>query len=291
MTNAVLDVLGYYDHFDHPLTTDEVHRFLTIPAQRAEVEQALLSLKVLGDVSTANGFWCLQGKEACLEQRMANLPLNHTYFGKAREMGALISRFPFVRTVCISGSLSKWGLKPGGDIDYFIITKKNRVWLTKTLLVLYKKLVLKGKKDFFCINYLVDEDGLKLKRKNRYQATELATAYPLHGAVHYRLLIQENQWVFKFFPNYTPSQKSDSMQPNRWLERVLGGMVGDALERACMLLYRWHIERTYLSNWQLRRKSKFEVSPHSSAYFPVNHEPLVLNKQPFSDTSVSSYSA
>ena len=288
MTNAVLDVLGYFDHFGHPLSTEEVHRFLSVPASLDEVEKCLLALRVLGEVSSGHGYWCLQGKEACLQERLSNLPLNLTYFNKAREMGALISRFPFVRTVCISGSLSKWGLKPGGDIDYFIITKKNRVWLTKTLLVLYKKLALNGKKDFFCINYLVDEDGLKLKRKNRYQATELATAYPLHGAVHYRIFMQENQWVFQYFPNYVPSQKSSELRPNRLLEMALGGVVGNALEYLCMMLYRWHIERTYLRNWQFRRKSKFEVSPHTSAYFPVNHEPLVLNSQP---PSLSSYSA
>ena len=54
---------------------------------------------------------------------------------------------------------------------------------------------------------------------------------------------------------------------------------GELVEMLCMRVYSWHIERKYLNDWETRRESKFEVSRHTSAFFPVNYERKVLDNQ------------
>lgn len=282
MKSAILETLEYFSQFSHPLEAEEVRKFLRQRAEPEEVLQALTLLRLDGKVSESHGFWCLSGQEDTLAERRKHLDLNRTFLERAQTMARRISKFPFVRTVCISGSLSKGGLKPGGDIDFFIITGTGRVWFTKTCLALYKKIVLKGKKDHFCINYLLDEQALRIKRHNIYQATELATAWPLTGPEHYEQLLSSNNWLRTYFPNFRPYEEPEKVVPGRWkkfAESLFSGWPGELFETLCMRVYSWHIERKYLNDWQTRRESKFEVSRHTSAFFPVNYERKVLDNQ------------
>src|SRR5690606_3777846 len=92
----------------------------------------------------------------------------------ARKKAKLISQFPFVRGVMASGSLSKGYADEKSDIDFFIITIPNRLWIARTLLVLYKRIFLLNSHKFFCVNYFVDEKHLGIEEKNLFTATELA---------------------------------------------------------------------------------------------------------------------
>ena len=68
---------------------------------------------------------------------------------KAKHISNFISQFPFVEAVSLSGSISKGYFGKGDDIDYFIITSPNRVWLTRTLLILFKKCFYSIRKNIF----------------------------------------------------------------------------------------------------------------------------------------------
>ena len=63
-------------------------------------------------------------------------------YQKALTVSRLISKFPYVEGVGISGSLSKGYYDDDGDIDFFIITSPKRLWIARTFLILYKKLFL-----------------------------------------------------------------------------------------------------------------------------------------------------
>src|SRR4029453_8923510 len=92
----------------------------------------------------------------------------------------LIASFPYVRCVCISGSLSKKYFDDTTDIDFFVITKPGRLWVCRTFLILFKKLFLLNSKKYFCINYFIDSDNLEIPDQNIFTATELTTLIPMH---------------------------------------------------------------------------------------------------------------
>ena len=68
------------------------------------------------------------------------------YLKKLPFFVGLVSMFPFVRGIAISGSLSKGVMYKDGDIDYFIVTAPERLWICRTMLVLFKKLFLLNSK-------------------------------------------------------------------------------------------------------------------------------------------------
>ena len=59
--------------------------------------------------------------------------------GRAKWGASIIAAFPFVRAVGISGSLSKQYADENSDIDYFIITAANRLWIAKNLPAYFQK--------------------------------------------------------------------------------------------------------------------------------------------------------
>jgi hypothetical protein len=123
----------------------------------------------------------------------------------ARISTHVIKRFPFVRSIMISGDLSKNSTDGTSDIDFFIIAASNRLWIARTLLVLFKKVFLLNSKKFFCLNSFVAEDHLCLDDRNIYQATEVATLKPLYRAALHRAYLDANRWIYDFFPNFNPA--------------------------------------------------------------------------------------
>ena len=119
--------------------------------------------------------------------------------------------FPFVKGIAVSGSLSKYFADEKTDIDFFIITTANRLWIARTILHIFKKFTyLLKMQDLFCMNYFIDEAELGILEKNIYTATEIATILPLFGYKIFDSFFKVNSWTRSFFPNkymYMPPAK------------------------------------------------------------------------------------
>lgn len=120
----------------------------------------------------------------------------------ARLSTHLIKRFPFVRGVLVSGDLSKDATGPASDVDFFILTSPGRLWITRALLILFKKIFLLNKKKFFCLNFFVTADHLLLSEHNVYLATEVAHLKPLFGSLLFGDYMAANGWIRDYFPNF-----------------------------------------------------------------------------------------
>ncbi len=128
----------------------------------------------------------------------------------AKRVSGLISRFPFIRGILLSGSISKGFMEEDSDIDYFIITHPNRVWFSRLMLMLFKKLFFFNSKKIFCINYFVDSEKLEIEEKNIFTATEIVTLLPTYGKKIYDEFYEKNYWVKEFYPNY-PKRETDKV--------------------------------------------------------------------------------
>ncbi|MGV3637224.1 MAG: hypothetical protein ACO1NQ_06205, partial [Flavobacteriales bacterium] len=139
LQNTVLSVLAYFDVFAHPLTAEEIRRFLVRTTASADrIQQALVGLAAAGLVQQAGPYWGLGAVDTHARERLAAESRARTRMPKAEVMARRIARFPFVRAVFISGSMSKGCLAADGDIDFFVVTEPGRLWVARTLLVLYK---------------------------------------------------------------------------------------------------------------------------------------------------------
>lgn len=129
---------------------------------------------------------------------------------KAKELSIFLKKsFPNILFLGISGSVASGHPKENDDIDLIIITKKNKLWLTRFKLriiiflkrIPHRKYKQKEIKDEFCFNLWLGEDGLKLpKEKQTLQsATDLLMTIPLFDRQNiYQKLLLKNDWAKKY---------------------------------------------------------------------------------------------
>src|SRR2546430_6574247 len=96
------------------------------------------------------------------------------------------------------------------DIDFFIITSANRLWIARTCMHLFKKLTfLTGRQHWYCMNYYIDEEALNIEEHNIFTATELITLLPVCGNGTMQRFFQMNSWVSVYFPNNVLEKNSN----------------------------------------------------------------------------------
>jgi predicted nucleotidyltransferase len=149
--------------------------------------------------------------------------LKNEYFLIERRLKVsnLLVRFPFVRGIAISGSLSKNFADEDSDIDFFIITAKNKLWIARTLMHCFKKLTFVVKREhYFCMNYYVDEEELQIREKNIFTAIEIATLMPLHGDTTFEHFYTANNWTRNYLPNKYMRLTTAETLKRSWLKRA-----------------------------------------------------------------------
>jgi len=182
----------------------------------------------------------------------------------------------------LSGSLSKNFMEVDGDIDYFVVTSPGRLWLSRTLLVLYKKLFLFNSHKYFCVNYFVDTEHLEIEEKNLFTATELATLIPACGPETYVPFMDQNSWVANYFPNF-PKHEISSISAvkngtlKRVFEKLLNNPIGTLLDRLCMRLTVGYWKRKFTSFEKDRFDIALKSRPYVSKHHPNNYQQKVLS--------------
>jgi hypothetical protein len=147
------------------------------------------------------------------------------------------------------------------DLDFFIITASNHLWLCRTLLVLYKRIVLRGSHKFFCVNYFISCNRPEIEEKNLFTATELATVLPLYGAEYYHQLHRANRsWLLEFFPNFRPRTTEDVPEHRPgFIKLILEGLLSLLpLEKALM--------KFTLNLWQRKYQKQYSEGDFRIAF-------------------------
>lgn len=199
---SILKVLVYFDIFRYPLTRKEIESFLDKFYSEDELDYSFHDLVTSGRIFQLGEYFCLQNDISLVEMRRKGNIQATILIDKAKQIARLLYKFPYVRAIGLSGSVSKNFADENSDIDYFLITKANRLWIARTLLVIFRKNpFLKNRDKYYCMNYFVDEEDLVIKEKNIYTATELFTLLPLAGNASLKRFFEKNSWSYSYFPN------------------------------------------------------------------------------------------
>ena len=235
----ILTTLTYFDIFSYPLTQTEIFFFLQETHSLKSYTSALNHLVAEQQVYRIDELLMLRDNYEMVVRRRKGNHAAKKLLDKAVPIARFLSYFPYVRGIAVSGSLSKNFADENSDIDFFIITMKNRLWIARTIMHLFKKLaILFRKENLFCMNYYIDEAGLEIKEKNIYTATELATLMPLRGVEIFQQLYLDNKWSKEFLPNYnvrvshTNAVKSNTVK--RLVEWSFANKMGDWIDNILM---------------------------------------------------------
>ncbi len=195
-------------------------------------------------------YYSLNNDPGYVARRMKGYEQAVKLISKGGKIASVISHFPFVRGIAISGSLSKYFAEDDADIDFFIITSANRVWIARSFTHLLKKLsFLFRKQHLLCMNYYIDETHPEIIEKNIFTATEIVTLIPLKGTNSFDAFFKANNWTSQYLPNFFMSlahnNETNSNLIKRCVELLLTGRAGNALDTWLMRLTdkRWGRKR------------------------------------------------
>lgn len=213
MEKAILKTLIYADIFDYPLTLYEIHKWLIgRKVELYRVEKALEKLSKKLKVKSKKGYYFFPKREGIVGKRKTREKQSKRFLLKAKIVTYFLKVIPWIKLVGISGGLAMENASKKDDIDLFIITAKNRLWISRVLVLGLLSLTRQRRKvgDFgrtiagkFCINTLLEEDRLDQSSKDIYLAHEvlqMKVLWQRDGI--YGKYLADNEWVFKFLPNW-----------------------------------------------------------------------------------------
>lgn len=203
--DSILSCLCYFDVFDYPLKIEELHAYVPhveLPFETLNEKLRTYPLNKL--ISQKDEYYYLFDRDAeIISRRLKAERIAKQRWDTAKRMTKIIKMFPFVRAVMVSGDLSKNVSSTDSDIDYFILTEPGRLWITRALLILFKKIVLLNDRSFYCLNFFRTTDYLNFDyTRDYFTATELLTLKSVYNTSLFTILLDENQWVYTLFPNY-----------------------------------------------------------------------------------------
>ena len=145
--------------------------------------------------------------------------------------------------VCIGNILGANNLKQESDIDFFVITERNRIWLTRFFCVVVAELLrVRPKqndfKDKICLSFFSDVEKMNFKSlmigEDEYLAHWLADLLPVYNKSRtYEEFIDHNNWMRQKLPNWQPTAVSPriSIEPSEVFYRDVVDMLIGGLEK------------------------------------------------------------
>jgi predicted nucleotidyltransferase len=281
----ILQTLAYFDVFNYPLTNEEVRRFLPEKCNQLVVNEILYQLIKEDIIYKLNNFYSLQNQPQLAEIRLAGNKRAIKLLKIARLAAKILSWFPFVQSIAVSGSLSKNFADEKADIDFFIITSANRLWIARTFMHVFKKLTfLAGKQSWFCMNYYIDEMKMEIAEKNIFTAMEIVTLMPMQGINCFKKFIEANSWTHNYFrEQIITNEKNGEIKKvvfRKCLEKIFNSSLGISIEKRLMRVTdeRWKKKTHQGKVNDHGRRLAMITNPHFSKPDPAIFQSKVLRK-------------
>lgn len=276
---SILKPIIYFSVFNHPLTQEEAFLFSEVTNKETVISE-LKTLTDEGVINKIDNFFLLGNNPSHVKKRIHGNYEAKKVMPKVKKVASFISKFPFIKGVAVSGSLSKGYYDDESDFDFFVITKTKRVWISRLFLAIYKRLFLNNSYKEFCVNYFVSTSTLEIEEKNVFTATEIATIIPLFGKTEFSNFYKANAWVRNYLPNIKLEKNEagikDVKKPlfTSVLEFILNNPLGTFINYLVMKLISKRWKYRYIDKENDPYKSKNEISKHH----PDNFQQQVLTK-------------
>ncbi|GAG00712.1 unnamed protein product [marine sediment metagenome] len=194
----------------------------------------------------------------------------------AKKTANFLKFIPWIKVIGITGALAMHNSDKDDDIDFLIITQRDRLWLTRLLIVFFLEILGKRRrpndkkiKDKICLNMFLDEFTLSLSKtkRNLFTAHEIVQMSPIYNKDNtYERFLRANLWVKKYLPN---SLKDTSEVARSDSSEVEGSCILNLLEN---LAYQFQ------SKYMKSKITSERISPHFAFFHPKDRSREILVK-------------
>jgi len=224
LEQKILKTVGYFDLFNFPLTNWEVYRNLCT-AKNESIEKVFAALKNLTTLKTLSldqGFYFLPGRAEIINSRKEHYLLAQPKMRIALGYARILKHLPFVQTIFVCNSLSYQNSRPESDIDFAIISHKNRLWTCRffcagLMALLRRRPTNHTQKNRLCLSFFVSEADLNLQKISYpedihfvYWLKQFLPIYDRNNFV--QKFSDANTWLNDLLPNYSPTVTN-----SRWM--------------------------------------------------------------------------
>jgi hypothetical protein len=264
---AILDTLRYSAVFNCSVTFSQLTTFL-LAKKRFEYAlikkrlQALLRSKHIG---VKKSCYFISDIKPLSWQRRAAYSLKH--IENAQLAFDILRRVKWIKMLAITGSVAAYNAQKDDDIDLFIVTDKDRLWLTRLFVVLLLKsmnmyLSSEGSVTRFCPNIYVDISKLTWpeEKRNIYIAHDILLMHPyINLDDTYFRFIKQNNWVLDYFPNIQVNCPTKFVSSrNKYNSKLV-----DVLEYCSMKLQRFYMRKNQTTEVTTRHVIHFNKTDHT----------------------------
>ncbi len=283
LQRSILATLAYFDVFDYPLRVEEIWRWLYVmnPDDRsaverstpADVENALRNEGMSKLIDRAGSFVALRGRSGIVATRMERKVGSKRKWKRARLAARMMRFVPWVRFIGVVNTLAIDNARPESDIDFFVVVRRGRMWLTRllvTLLVQALGIRRHGTNiaDRVCLSFYVSDQAMNLEAWSlehddpylTFWVTQVVPLFERPGT--WRRFREANAWIQTHLPHglaVAPTPyfgdlwfaKALRMLP----EMLLTGAFGDVVER----LARWLQQRVMEGKRKMPRPHPTDV--------------------------------
>lgn len=181
-------------------TADALERFI-----RADPSLSDSLIIVDGEVAP-------RGAEELVARRREQRRLTSDRIDAANAFAARLDRhMPWLELVSISGSTAYGGAKPHDDVDFFLVTKKDRMWVTFLVALALARLERFRSRDspVLCFNRVTERDACLQSFGDGHDplfAREALNLRILQGHGFYHELLERAPWIEEHFPTLYDSR-------------------------------------------------------------------------------------
>ena len=231
---AILKTVIFFDLFNYPLTNWEIWQYLNLEINLGISEKSVEDLVLSGTLKQKDGFYFLPDREEIISIRRERYNFANYKIKLARRATKLFKWLPSVKLVAVANLIGHHNLRNESDIDIFIVSSPNRLWLTRLfctgLMKITKQRPTKEcKRNKMCLSFYASADGLameslRFKPSDPYFDYWFLGLYPIYDNDKYLAYLRfKNPWLKKSFPNSLLLRENfpDNYFSKNWLDWVL----------------------------------------------------------------------
>lgn len=239
---GILDLLAYFAIWGIMLDFNTLYQYLQVNTSHLAVKKQLGNLIKRGKVKQQGDLYGLTKhvypNQKTQQQHQTKL------LQKAKRWSRLFGLLPSVKAIAVVNSAAFGNVHAESDIDLFVVTSPNRIFLTKGLLM-YGLRALKQLEDNttsaerFSLGMFITTHGVKMEKdmmkvNDPHLTYWLITAKPVYGHQTWYSVLRKDPYLEKKLPNYVWPKTGVRIYGSGWR----------ALDRLDNVGYRRHLRHT-----------------------------------------------
>lgn len=206
---AISKTLAYFDIFDYPLTIEELKQFLWF-AKKLDDMDFFNNLQTMLDnkhIFCKHNFYFLKDRQENVKKRQLKVKLLEQKMAIAKRAIDKLRKVPFLRAVFVCNNVAFGFPNEDSDIDVFMVTQKNYIWLVRffsTIILKFFRLRTSkhNHKDKVCLSFYATDNNLNLENLRMKKRADIYLVY----------------WLLRLVPIYDPDNLYNSIiRANKWL--------------------------------------------------------------------------